>query len=139
MTVVDGDDRAFKITTPADLDHARSLVASASVSVPLPASASTRLARPLAPRVGVGTDVHAFSDGGTLWLAGLEWPGEPALAGHSDGDAVAHAIVDALLSERRPEPARVTRMEAARPVRRRRAVAGRPVPPQQLAVGAQEA
>ena len=35
---------------------------------------------------------------GTLWLAGLEWPGEPALSGHSDGDAVAHAIVDALLS-----------------------------------------
>ena len=34
----------------------------------------------------------------TLWLAGLEWPGEPALSGHSDGDAVAHAIVDALLS-----------------------------------------
>jgi 2-C-methyl-D-erythritol 4-phosphate cytidylyltransferase/2-C-methyl-D-erythritol 2,4-cyclodiphosphate synthase len=33
-----------------------------------------------------------------LWLAGLEWPGEPALEGHSDGDAVAHAIVDALLS-----------------------------------------
>jgi 2-C-methyl-D-erythritol 2,4-cyclodiphosphate synthase len=29
-------------------------------------------------------------------LAGLEWPGEPALEGHSDGDAVAHAIVDAL-------------------------------------------
>jgi 2-C-methyl-D-erythritol 4-phosphate cytidylyltransferase/2-C-methyl-D-erythritol 2,4-cyclodiphosphate synthase len=48
--------------------------------------------------VGVGTDVHAFGGDGTLWLAGLAWPGEPALSGHSDGDAVAHAIVDALLS-----------------------------------------
>jgi 2-C-methyl-D-erythritol 4-phosphate cytidylyltransferase/2-C-methyl-D-erythritol 2,4-cyclodiphosphate synthase len=48
--------------------------------------------------VGVGTDVHAFGGDGTLWLAGLEWPGETALSGHSDGDAVAHAIVDALLS-----------------------------------------
>jgi 2-C-methyl-D-erythritol 4-phosphate cytidylyltransferase/2-C-methyl-D-erythritol 2,4-cyclodiphosphate synthase len=42
--------------------------------------------------------VHAFGGDGALWLAGLEWPGEPALSGHSDGDAVAHAIVDALLS-----------------------------------------
>ncbi|QAY58757.1 2-C-methyl-D-erythritol 2,4-cyclodiphosphate synthase [Microbacterium protaetiae] len=50
------------------------------------------------PRVGIGTDVHRFGGAGTLWLAGLEWPGEPALAGHSDGDAAAHAIVDALLS-----------------------------------------
>ena len=34
-----------------------------------------------------------------MWLAGLEWPDEPAgLEGHSDGDAVAHAMVDALLS-----------------------------------------
>lgn len=51
-----------------------------------------------APRVGIGTDVHAYGGGGSLWLAGLEWPGERALSGHSDGDAVAHAIIDALLS-----------------------------------------
>ena len=50
------------------------------------------------PRVGVGTDVHRFGGEGVLWLAGLQWPGEPALAGHSDGDAAAHAMVDALLS-----------------------------------------
>jgi 2-C-methyl-D-erythritol 4-phosphate cytidylyltransferase/2-C-methyl-D-erythritol 2,4-cyclodiphosphate synthase len=48
--------------------------------------------------VGVGTDVHAFGGDGVLWLAGLEWPGEQGLHGHSDGDAVAHAIVDALLA-----------------------------------------
>jgi 2-C-methyl-D-erythritol 2,4-cyclodiphosphate synthase len=49
--------------------------------------------------VGIGTDVHAFETGRTLWLAGLEWPDEDAgLAGHSDGDCVAHAMVDALLS-----------------------------------------
>jgi 2-C-methyl-D-erythritol 4-phosphate cytidylyltransferase/2-C-methyl-D-erythritol 2,4-cyclodiphosphate synthase len=46
----------------------------------------------------MGTDVHAFGGSGDLWLAGLHWPGEPALSGHSDGDAVAHAIVDALLA-----------------------------------------
>ena len=49
-------------------------------------------------RVGTGVDVHAFDPDSPLWLAGLEWPGEPGLSGHSDGDAVCHAIVDALLS-----------------------------------------
>lgn len=79
---IPGSSEAFKITTPADLERARRLLH------PIP----------VAPRVGVGTDVHAFGGEGALWLAGLEWPGERALSGHSDGDAVAHAIVDALLS-----------------------------------------
>ncbi|HYO86820.1 MAG TPA: 2-C-methyl-D-erythritol 2,4-cyclodiphosphate synthase [Dermatophilaceae bacterium] len=54
-----------------------------------------------APRVGVGTDVHAFAGAGSgraLWLAGLMWPGEPGLAGHSDGDVAAHAACDAILT-----------------------------------------
>lgn len=50
------------------------------------------------PRIGIGTDVHRLVDGRPLWLAGLEWPDEPrGLEGHSDGDCVAHAIVDAVL------------------------------------------
>ncbi|GAA2179226.1 2-C-methyl-D-erythritol 2,4-cyclodiphosphate synthase [Leucobacter tardus] len=49
-------------------------------------------------RVGTGCDVHAFDDASPLHLAGLHWPGERGLSGHSDGDAVCHAIVDALLS-----------------------------------------
>ena len=75
-------------------------------------------------RVGQGVDVHAFEDLGaetgtpgghaagdrtdqgneptqqtrTLHLACLEWPGERALAGHSDADVAAHAACDALLS-----------------------------------------
>ncbi|WP_350349297.1 2-C-methyl-D-erythritol 4-phosphate cytidylyltransferase [Agromyces sp. G08B096] len=109
VDVVPGDARAFKITVPADLARADRLVrdraghareagspgaserfAGAGASVPVPA----------APRIGTGVDVHAFADDQAtpLWIAGLEWPGERGLAGHSDGDAVSHAIVDALLS-----------------------------------------
>jgi 2-C-methyl-D-erythritol 2,4-cyclodiphosphate synthase len=50
------------------------------------------------PRVGVGVDVHPLSAARELHLAGLFWPGEPGLTGHSDGDVAAHAACDALLS-----------------------------------------
>ena len=49
-------------------------------------------------RVGTGVDVHAHSSTAPLRLAGLDWPGEPGLSGHSDGDVACHAVVDALLA-----------------------------------------
>jgi 2-C-methyl-D-erythritol 4-phosphate cytidylyltransferase/2-C-methyl-D-erythritol 2,4-cyclodiphosphate synthase len=78
---VDGEVNAAKITTPDDLGGV--------------------LARLYGPgRTGIGTDVHRFSDDPKkeLYLGTIVWPGVPGLDGHSDGDAVSHAIVDALLS-----------------------------------------
>lgn len=48
-------------------------------------------------RVGVGYDSHRFDEARPLVLGGVRIAGAPGLAGHSDGDAVAHAITDALL------------------------------------------
>jgi len=48
-------------------------------------------------RVGVGYDSHRFDPSRPLVLGGVEIPGSPGLSGHSDGDAVAHAIIDAIL------------------------------------------
>ena len=48
-------------------------------------------------RVGLGVDAHAFDAGVPLVLGGVDFPGEPGLAGHSDGDVVTHALIDALL------------------------------------------
>ena len=48
-------------------------------------------------RVGVGYDVHRFEAGRKLILGGVEIPFERGLAGHSDADALIHAIIDALL------------------------------------------
>ena len=53
------------------------------------------------PRVGIGVDVHTLSAEGSgreLWVAGLHWPGERGLDGHSDADVAAHAACDALFS-----------------------------------------
>ena len=81
MTTIPGDEVAFKITTAWDLNRAHQVLGGI----------------PDRHRVGTGIDVHAFGENENLWLAGLHWPGEKELSGHSDGDAVAHAICDALL------------------------------------------
>jgi 2-C-methyl-D-erythritol 4-phosphate cytidylyltransferase / 2-C-methyl-D-erythritol 2,4-cyclodiphosphate synthase len=82
VLVVDGDPHGFKITTPWDLRRAEQLAGEH---------------RP-ALRTGIGIDVHAYDPAEPLWLGGIHWPDEPGLSGHSDGDAVSHAICDALLS-----------------------------------------
>ena len=48
-------------------------------------------------RIGFGYDSHRFADGRRLVLGGVEFPGERGLDGHSDADALLHAVADALL------------------------------------------
>jgi len=92
VDAVPGDARSFKVTVPADLRRAEAIVAERTG----PGGAR----RGGLPRIGTGVDVHAFADDPNtpLWLAGLHWPGERGLSGHSDGDAACHAMCDALLA-----------------------------------------
>ena len=48
-------------------------------------------------RTGIGYDVHAFQPGRPLLLGGVRIPHDAGLAGHSDGDVLTHALIDALL------------------------------------------
>ncbi len=108
-----GRERAFKITHPQDLARAEAILRDSSIpagELPmlakgprLPSAEADRLedtdtATSRVYRTGVGADAHAFGEVPPLRLAGVEWPEHPALAGHSDGDAACHAIVDALLA-----------------------------------------
>jgi 2-C-methyl-D-erythritol 4-phosphate cytidylyltransferase/2-C-methyl-D-erythritol 2,4-cyclodiphosphate synthase len=61
------------------------------------AKAEQWLAGRLAPRTGMGFDVHAFAGDGPIMLGGIAVPHSRGLAGHSDADVVLHAITDALL------------------------------------------
>jgi 2-C-methyl-D-erythritol 4-phosphate cytidylyltransferase/2-C-methyl-D-erythritol 2,4-cyclodiphosphate synthase len=80
VAAVEGDPLLEKLTTPADFDRAQQWVNGS-----------------LAPRTGMGFDVHAFGGEGPLIIGGLEVPHQRGLAGHSDADVVLHAITDALL------------------------------------------
>ena len=69
----------LKVTLPDDLHRVETVLA------------------PAGSRVGFGHDSHPFGPGTGLRLGGIEVPGAPRLAGHSDGDVVLHAVADALL------------------------------------------
>jgi 2-C-methyl-D-erythritol 4-phosphate cytidylyltransferase / 2-C-methyl-D-erythritol 2,4-cyclodiphosphate synthase len=83
VKIVEGDPRNLKITTPDDLAMAERLLGgSAGVST---------------LRIGNGYDLHVLAAGRPLILGGVTIPFDKGLLGHSDGDAVCHAITDAIL------------------------------------------
>jgi 2-C-methyl-D-erythritol 4-phosphate cytidylyltransferase/2-C-methyl-D-erythritol 2,4-cyclodiphosphate synthase len=81
VLVIAGEERALKITTPADLATAYNFLGVNKEFL-----------------TGVGVDAHAFEVGRELWLGCINWPDEVGVAGHSDGDVAAHAICDSLFA-----------------------------------------
>ncbi|MYH28964.1 MAG: 2-C-methyl-D-erythritol 4-phosphate cytidylyltransferase [Acidobacteria bacterium] len=86
VRLVEGDPENVKITTPADLDRAAGRAARSAAA---PAAAAVRL--------GIGYDLHRTVAGRPLILGGVHVPHDRGLDGHSDADAVCHALIDAIL------------------------------------------
>ena len=84
VQIVEGDPRNLKITTPADLALAERLL---GLSSPAPS----------AMRIGNGYDLHRLVAGRPLILGGVTIPFDKGLLGHSDADAICHAVTDAVL------------------------------------------
>jgi 2-C-methyl-D-erythritol 2,4-cyclodiphosphate synthase len=97
VVVVDGDTANRKITDPADLRWARERVATRADDHDAEGEGATVPAPDI--RVGQGFDIHRFSDDPSrrLVLGGVTFEGARGLHGHSDADAIAHAVTDALL------------------------------------------
>lgn len=78
VAITPGDERAFKVTEPADFAKAHAMTSYSS-------------------RAASGFDVHKFGPGDHVWLCGVKVPHDHGLIGHSDADAGLHALTDALL------------------------------------------
>lgn len=78
VAITPGDERAFKVTEPADFAKAEVMTTFSS-------------------RAASGFDVHKFGPGDHVWLCGVKVPHDHGLIGHSDADAGLHALTDALL------------------------------------------
>ncbi len=90
VAIVDGDERAFKLTVAEDFRRAEAVLAART----LPAADAAPL---YISRTASGFDVHRFGPGDHLWLGGIKIAYSQGLVGHSDADVALHALTDALL------------------------------------------
>ncbi len=90
VVAVEGERTNRKLTAPGDEALLRGALATALAPISAPPISHGE-------RAGLGFDAHRFDAGRELRLGGLLFPGEPGLAGHSDGDVALHAAIDALL------------------------------------------
>jgi 2-C-methyl-D-erythritol 4-phosphate cytidylyltransferase / 2-C-methyl-D-erythritol 2,4-cyclodiphosphate synthase len=100
VRLVEGETTNIKITTPEDLDVADAFARSADRHRPAPGDEPTGSGRPQPARTGragIGYDLHRLVEGRRLILGGVLIASERGPAGHSDADAVCHAITDAIL------------------------------------------
>ena len=103
VRIVEGNVRNLKITTPEDLEMAERLLGPSDAKGRTPsAAAGSGVEEPLLSgvdglRIGNGYDLHRLVAGRPLVLGGVTIPFEKGLDGHSDADAVCHAVTDALL------------------------------------------
>ncbi len=80
VSLVEGEERNLKITTPQDFQRAREMMRD-----------------PIETRVGFGIDVHKFGEGNSVTICGVVIPNDQGLEGRSDADVALHALTDALL------------------------------------------
>jgi 2-C-methyl-D-erythritol 4-phosphate cytidylyltransferase/2-C-methyl-D-erythritol 2,4-cyclodiphosphate synthase len=90
VRAVEGETINRKLTEPGDDAMLRGALAVWAVPIGAPAAGD-------GVRAGIGFDAHRLEAGRELRLGGLAFPQETGLAGHSDGDAALHAVIDALL------------------------------------------
>jgi 2-C-methyl-D-erythritol 4-phosphate cytidylyltransferase/2-C-methyl-D-erythritol 2,4-cyclodiphosphate synthase len=88
VRLVEGEPLNIKITTPEDVPLAEAIAASARGAVEKCADRT---------RIGIGYDFHRMVDGRPLILGGVSIPFDRGLLGHSDADAICHALTDAVL------------------------------------------
>jgi 2-C-methyl-D-erythritol 4-phosphate cytidylyltransferase / 2-C-methyl-D-erythritol 2,4-cyclodiphosphate synthase len=100
VRTVEGDPANRKLTEPADVLLLQAILRSrlAPIDEPVVDEPMPRRDAARSVRAGVGVDAHRYEAGRPLRLGGIGFPDEPrGLAGHSDGDAALHAVIDALL------------------------------------------
>lgn len=90
VVMVDGEETNIKVTRPSDIARTAEALAGRESGQP-----SVLRIPPI--RTGFGYDVHPFANDRPLWLGGVHIPYDRGLAGHSDADALLHAVCDALL------------------------------------------